>query len=153
MVAGIGPREGSDAHLLPLALPDSGWASSPAATPPSFGEGSAPAVGYSMPSGGVTVTQGQPASVRLGVAPAGADNVDVDWNVQGPQAGVRVSPSSGVLKLQSTPSGATCGTTRDATESLALTATAVGTFAVHVDLRTTGGATLPPVVIDVTAQP
>ena len=133
--------------------PDSGWASSPAAVAPSFGEGSAPAVGYSEPSGGITVTQGQPASVRLGVAPAGADGVDVDWSVPSAPSGVSVTPSSGVLKLTSTSSRGTCGTTRDATESLSLTATAVGTFPVRIQLRTTGGTALPPVVLDVTAQP
>jgi predicted alpha-1,2-mannosidase len=133
--------------------PDSGWASSPAARPPSFGEGSAPAVGYSEPSGGVTVTQGQPPNVRLGVESADAGSVDVHWSVQSAPSGVSVTPSSGTLKLQSASSDDSCGTPRDATESLSFTATTVGTFPVRIQLQTTDGTALPPVVLDVTAQP
>ena len=146
-------KEGATLTYSLSGAPDRARASSPRGSPPSFGSGSSPAVGFSVPSGGVTVTEGQPASVRLGAAPAGAGAVSADWSIAAMPAGVSVTPSSGVLHLTGETAGHTCGATREATVALSLTATAAGTFPVRFELRTPGGTELPPVVLDVTAQP
>jgi predicted alpha-1,2-mannosidase len=149
-------RDGATLTYSLSSAPDPAWASSPAASPPSFGMGSSPAVGYSVPSGAVTVTRGLPASVHVGVAPAASGAVSVDWSIEPVPAGVIVSPSSGVLHLTSArpASRGACGSTQDATVPLSISASSssVGTFPVRIQLRTTGGTTLPPVVLDVTAQ-
>jgi predicted alpha-1,2-mannosidase len=146
-------RSGATLTYSLSRAPDSAWASSPSASPPSFGTGSSPAIGYSVPSGGVTVTEGQPASVRLGVAPATSGTVSVDWSAETGPPGVSVSPSSGVLHLPNATSSGPCGTTRNTTVPLSLTAAAAGTYPVRIQFRTTDGTALPPVVLDVTAQP
>ena len=79
--------------------------------------------------------------------------MSVDWSVEELPAGVNVTPSSGALHLTGETAGHTCGAARDATVTLSLTAAAAGTFPVRIELRTPGGAELPPVVLDVTAQP
>jgi predicted alpha-1,2-mannosidase len=146
-------KDGATLTYSLSGTPDTSWASSPASSPPSFGSGSLPAIGFSVPSGGVTVAQGQPASVSLGAAPAGAGTVSVDWSVTAAPAGVRVTPSSGVLRVTGWTSGSGCASTRDARVALSLTATTAGTFPVRFALRTPNGAQLPPVVLDVTARP
>ncbi len=146
-------RDGATLTYSLSGTPDSAWASSPASSPPSYESGSAPAVGFSVPSGGITITQGQPATIHLGAAPAAAGAMSVDWSLAALPAGVSVTPSSGVLPVKGTTAGGACGTPRDATAALSLTATAAGTFPVRFELRTPSGKELPPVVLDVTAQP
>jgi hypothetical protein len=45
------------------------------------------------------------------------------------------------------------GTPKPATQTLTLTADTPGSYAVHVDLRTSTGASLAPVVLDVAVEP
>jgi predicted alpha-1,2-mannosidase len=133
--------------------PDPGWASSPVDRPPSYGSGSPAAIPYSVPSGGVELTEGQAATVQLGVAPAGSGAVNVDWSIETAPAGVSVVPPLGVLQLRASTSGGRCGRTPNATVPLTVTAAVAGTFPMRIELRTTAGAALPPVVLDVTAHP
>jgi hypothetical protein len=62
-----------------------------------------------------------------------------------------VTPSSGTLTL--TP--VNCGPTAPATQSLSVTApgTPTGSASLRVNLSTSGGLTLPPIVVDVQVQP
>ncbi len=137
--------------------PDPAWGSSPADVPPSFGSGVLPAVGFSSPSGATTVVVGQPTTVQLGVALASSQAASVRWQVAPDAGGPTVSPSSGTLTLAAPAKGAgssaQCGVPSRATQSLTLTAATAGSDSVHITLSTTGGIQLPPVVLDVVAQP
>jgi predicted alpha-1,2-mannosidase len=136
------------------ARPDPAWASSPASAPPSFGTGDIPAVGYSSPGGAMTVIAGQPTAVQLGVVPAVPDVTSVAWKVASDPPGLQVSPSSGTLALRPPNSGLTaCRPAPPATQSLTIAGAPAGKYALRVDLRTTKGTALPPVVLDVTVQP
>ena len=136
---------------------DPGWGSSPDVAPPSFGTGQLPAVGFWLPSGGTTVTAGQPTTVQIGVASAGKKATTVHWQAMPDPSGLTVTPSSGTLTL--TPDrggpgqGAACNPAAPATQSLSVTAPAAGSDSVRVSLSTTNGLTLPPVVLDLQVQP
>ena len=131
--------------------PDAAWGSSADASPPSFGTGQLPAVGFSQPSGATTVTAGQPATLQIGVASAGVQATTVHWRAVPDTGGLTVTPSSGTLTL--TPAG--CTPTAPATQSLSITApsAAAGSTSIRVNLSTANGLTLPPVVVDVQVQP
>jgi predicted alpha-1,2-mannosidase len=140
------------------ASPDATWGSAPGASPPSFGSGTLPAVGFSSPSGAVAATVGQTTAVQIGVAPADAAATVVHWQVTSAPAGLSVNPSSGTLTLGSSTtlslaSPAACPARNPATQGLTVTASTAGAYALVVALHTTGGVTLPPVVVDVTAHP
>ena len=131
--------------------PDAAWGSSADASPPSFGTGRLPAVGFSLPSGATSVTAGQPATIEIGVASAGVQATTVHWQAVPSPSGLTVTPSSGTLIL--TPAG--CTATAPATQSLRITASgaATGPSSVRVNLTTANGLTLPSVVVDVQVQP
>lgn len=129
--------------------PDTAWGSSVNASPPSFGAGQLPAVGFSVPSGATTVMAGQPATIQIGVASAGLQATTVHWRAEPNPSGLTVTPSSGTLTLA--PAG--CTPTAPATQSLSITAPAAGSSSVRVNLSTANGVTLPPVVFDVQVQP
>jgi predicted alpha-1,2-mannosidase len=150
-------EEGGTLHYTLSSSPDQAWGSSPATTPPSFGSDEYPALGFTSPSGATTVVVAQPTTVQLGVAQAGSQATTVHWQVASVAGGPAVSPSSGTLTVAA-PTGAPgspahCGVPRPATQSLTVTAPAAGTSSVHVDLTTASGSQLPPVVLDVVAQP
>ncbi len=152
-------QSGGTLDFTVSSSPDPAWASSPAASPPSFGTGQLPAVGYSMPGGAVTVATGRSTPVQLGVDPATLDATSVSWQVASDPPAVQVSPSSGTLALSAValdpPSGdpSACRPAPPATQSLVLSASTPGTYVLRFDLRTTKGTALPPVVFDVTVQP
>ena len=112
--------------------PDAAWGSSADASPPSFGTGRLPAVGFSLPSGATSVTAGQPATIEIGVASAGVQATTVHWQAVPSPSGLTVTPSSGTLIL--TPAG--CTATAPATQSLRITASgaATGPSSVRVNL-------------------
>jgi hypothetical protein len=130
--------------------PDAAWGSSVDASPPSFGTGQLPAVGFSLPSGATSVTAGQPATIQIGVASAGVQATTVHWQAVPSSSGLTVTPSSGTLTLM--PAG--CTPTAPATQSLSIAASAAaGSSSVRVNLSTADGLALPPVVVDVQVQP
>ena len=137
--------------------PDESWAASPEDAPPSYGAGQLPAVGFSSPSGAMTVTAGRSTPVELGVASADVGPTTVMWQASSGSGGPQVTPTSGTLVLHpvDTSSGAAgcAGTPKPATQTLTLTADTPGSYAVHVDLRTSTGASLAPVVLDVAVEP
>jgi predicted alpha-1,2-mannosidase len=139
------------------ATPDASWGVSPEDAPPSYGAGQAPAVGFSSPSGALSLSAGRPTTVELGVASADVGPTTLTWQAAAGSGGPQVSPSSGtfVLRPESSSSNAGACTTppKPLTQALTLTGGTPGTYAVPVDLRTSAGLTLPPVVLDVTVQP
>jgi putative alpha-1,2-mannosidase len=147
-------RSGGTLDFTLSANPDRAWASSPASAPPSFGTRGLPAVGYSSPGGALTVTAGQSTAVQLGVVPAAPDATSVVWKIASDPPGLQVSPSSGTLTLHPPRSDPTaCRPAPPATQVLTITSAPAGSYALRVDLRTTNGRVLPPVVLDVTVQP
>ncbi|MGD0749488.1 MAG: GH92 family glycosyl hydrolase [Acidimicrobiales bacterium] len=149
---------GGTLHDTLSSSPDPAWGSSPADSPPSPGTAALPAVGFSSPSGATTVVAGQPTAVQIGIAPAGSQAVSVHWQAASVAGGPTVSPSSGTLALVppaggSGSSAAACGLLHPATQSLTVTAPAAGSSSVRINLTTSGGTRLPPVVLDVVAQP
>ena len=109
----------------------------------------------------MSIAAGQPTPVRLGVDPAAPDATGVSWRVASGPPGLGVTPKSGTLTLaagSATPSRATgrqpaCLPAQPATQALTVSGSAPGVYALRVDLRTTSGVVLPPVVLDVTVQP
>ena len=137
---------------------DPSWGSAAGSAPPSYGTGQLPAVGFSDPGGATTLTVGQATPITLGLAPAGTEAATVRWQIA-PSPGVTVVPSSGTLTIApprtGTGTGAPdgCSGAPPGTQTLRVTASAAGSAALRVNLSTTGGLTLPPVVVDLQAQP
>ncbi len=143
---------GGNLHYTLSSTPDTTWGSSPAVRPPSFGTGQLPAVGFAVPSGATSATAGQPATIQLGVALAGDQAVTVRWQAVVAPGGVMVAPSSGTLALAPVHGSATgCGPPRPISQPLSVTAPATGSYSLRVNLSTTTGLALPPVVVDVQA--
>jgi len=136
--------------------PDPRWASSPAASPPSFAAGELPVVAFSLPSGATTVAVGQPTAVRIGAALGEGQATSVRWQVTSTPSGLAVSPSSGTLTLAPGTGGpgatAACGQPLRFTQALTVTGASAGSYSLHVALTTTNGVALPPVVLDVLAR-
>jgi predicted alpha-1,2-mannosidase len=135
------------------SVPDPSWGSDTANSPPSFSTGRLPAVGYSDPSGGVTIAAGQTTTISLGLQPAGTAAATVQWSARG--QGLMVAPSDGAFRLTASAaagqSGRTgCALTPPAAQMLTIIASTVpGTYVLDIDLKTASGQTLPPVVLDV----
>jgi predicted alpha-1,2-mannosidase len=136
-------------------LPDRSWGSSPAASPPSFSDGLLPAVGFSFPSGATSVAVGHTIPVEIGVAAAGTTATTVNWNIAPGDHGVGVAGTAGVLALPATGSRAgsndssSCVSPRVATHQLMVSGLTAGSYAMDIDLATTAGVHLPPIVLDV----
>jgi predicted alpha-1,2-mannosidase len=130
------------------AKPDPSWGANPALSPPSYAIGRLPAIGYSFPSGAVSTRTGQAGTVLLGVRQATKGSTVVDWTAAG--SGLTVTPDSGVLHVR-TPA-TLCGASGSVTHPLTVTATSSGTHVLHVQLHTTGGRPLPPVVLNITSN-
>ncbi len=144
---------GGTLHYNLSSTPDPSWGTSPAARPPSFVTGQLPAVGYAVPSGATSTTAGQPTTIQLGVALAGDKATTVRWQAVADPGGLTVSPTSGTLTLASVRGNATgCGPPQPSSQPLSVTAPAPGSYSLRVNLSTTGGLTLPPVVVDVAVQ-
>ncbi len=148
-------QSGGTLDFTLASSPDPAWGSAPAASPPSFPSGELPAVGFSFPSGGLTVTAGRPTPVELGVASAAPHATVVTWQVAPGADGLQLTPSSGTLSLgPATPTAAgTCVPGKPASQALTLSGSTSGTSTLRINLRTSGGTALPPVVLDVTVQP
>ena len=135
--------------------PDPAWASSAASSPPSFGGGATPAVGYSFPSGTTAIAAGQPTAVQLGVVPAIPTATSVDWQASPLPSGLQLTPSSGTLDLASSGAAGTCSAAsavHPVTEPLTLTAASAGSYTLRIVMHTSGGQPLPPVDLVVQAS-
>ena len=103
-----------------------------------------------MPSGATSATAGHPATIHLGVALAGDQAVTVRWQALVTPGGLTVSPSSRSLTLAPGRGSATgCRPPQPVSQPLSVTAPATGTYWLRVNLSTTSGLALPPVVVDV----
>jgi predicted alpha-1,2-mannosidase len=143
------------------STPDPSWGAGPGSSPPSYGTGLLPVVGFTTPGGGTTVAAGQPTTVQLGAALAGTSSPTIQWSATG--TGLDVSPASGRLVLDgppahsgrrgsaACPAAAAAPATAPASERLTLTAPTAGSYVLDIHLQTAGGTTLPPVVLDVDA--
>jgi predicted alpha-1,2-mannosidase len=120
------------------------WGSNPADSPPSYEAGALPAVGFSFPGGGTSVTVGQPASVQLGIRSATNTPAAVSWSVA-PAPGLTVSPTAGTLTVAGSCIGGLSAT------ALQVTAASGGAHVLKVLMHTASGQSLPPVDLDVTA--
>jgi hypothetical protein len=137
------------------SVPDPSWGSATEASPPSFGTGRLPAVGFSEPSGGVSVPAGQTTTVQLGLQPAETGPWTVRWSARG--TGLLTSPGDGAFTVTAPTDKAGrdglsgCQLTAPAPQLLTIVASTVpGTYVLDVTLKTTSGRALPPVVLDVT---
>jgi hypothetical protein len=133
--------------------PDTSWGALSGASPPSFGDGRLPAVGYSNPSGGITVQAGQTATIALGLQPSEVGTTTVNWKAH--STGLQVSPVAGVFNVKATmkanPGGAGCSLTAPAIQTVSVaTSTTPGSYTLNITMKTSGGQVLPPVVVDVT---
>jgi predicted alpha-1,2-mannosidase len=149
-------RTGGTLRFSLSGTPDPTWASSPAAQPPSFGTGQLPAVGFSLPSGATTAVAGQPTTVQIGMALTGYQATTVHWQAASGPSGLTVSPSSGTLALthaRAPGDAAECGLPNPTSEPISITAPAAGPYALRVNLTTSSGEALPPVVVDVQVAP
>jgi len=132
------------------ATPDRGWATTADAAPPSYGTGWIPAVGYSSPSGAVSVRVGVPTTIELGLRTISPVASAVEWRatITGP---LTLGATAGSLRPPASVAGAGCAGPAPVSQPLTVTADAPGPGTVTVDLATSTGQALPPVVVDVTA--
>ena len=127
--------------------PDTRWGAAAAEAPPSFSEGAAPAVPFTMPEGALDVSAGSATPFVLGAqSTSTAAAAPVTWHVVSPvgaagPTGITVSPDAGTLS----------GPGVRPSIALTLTAPHPGTFAVTFDL-TQGATPLPSVTLDVHAS-
>lgn len=132
------------------ATADTTWGAAPADSPPSFSTGRLPAVGFSVPSGGLSLHVGQPATVQLGIKQITAGGAAVHWTATSAD-GLTLSASSGTFPPSPASATAACASPQAQTQSLTVDASAAGSFTVVVDMETTTGTALPPVVLDLVA--
>jgi predicted alpha-1,2-mannosidase len=131
-----------------LSASPSSWGTAAQNVFPSSGSGRVPAVGFSSPSGGLTLVAGTSGTLQLGAAPAGPGATTVHWQVASAPGGLQVTPSSGTLTL-----GKSCTAARAAPQVLTVAGTATGTFPLRITMQAEGGVQLPPVALDVTVHP
>ena len=138
--------DGADLAVDLGTLPDKKWGSKPTAAPPSFGRGAAPAVGFTLPGGAVTVGAHASASFTLGVQEEQRRTTatPVAWHVASSpgSADLSLSPSSGTIEL----------TGDRATVSVGIDASAPGTHPVTFKLQQ-GSTVLPSLTVDVDVSP
>jgi hypothetical protein len=130
------------------ASPDHAWGTAAATRPPSFATGRIPVVGFSLPSGALTVHVGVPTTVRIGVKAVTAGAPVVQWRASstGP---ITLGTTTGSLPPSAAPGR--CVSPGPVSQPLSVTATAPGDGTVTLVLRTVTDQALPPVVLDVRA--
>jgi len=121
---------------------DKTWGTSASARPPSWSSGSAPAVAFTSPGGGIDLPAGGGATVLLGVQEQRpTTTADVSWRVVAPPSGaaISVAPQAGTMAVAR----------GRATTPLRVSApVAPGTYPVTVDLSQDSTA-LPVMTLDV----
>lgn len=94
------------------------------------------------------LTVGSPGTLQLGAGTVGEHPAMVLWQVVSPPAGLTVTPSTGTFAAE-----LPTGVLPVPTEPLRVTASAPGSYVLRVQLQTTLGQSLPPVVVDVNVAP
>jgi hypothetical protein len=94
-------RRGTTTLSFKLAdAPNTSWAAAPAAAPPSFTEGQAPALFFIRGDDSVTLPPGGDATLSLGARRLSRGPLLVRWSATTATAGLRLAPSSGALSLK-----------------------------------------------------
>jgi predicted alpha-1,2-mannosidase len=136
------------------ATADTSWGSAPGAGPPSSATGRLPALGFSMPSGALTLSVGTPTTLQLGVKAVAAGLPPVHWSAAA-TGGLTLSATNGTIA--SGPSASTgaaslhCSVPAPVTQSITVEAPTAGSFTLTVHMES-GTVSLPPVVLDVVAS-
>jgi len=132
------------------STPDRTWGSASTAGPPSFGTGRVPVVGYSAPSGSVSVRVGAPTTIDVGVKAISAGAPLVEWRATttGP---VHIGTAAGSLAAPGAAIGSGCASPAPVSQPVTLTASTSGSGTLTVEMRTASGRPLPTVVVNVTA--
>jgi predicted alpha-1,2-mannosidase len=125
--------------------PDTNWATGAADAPPSYQTGQTPAIGFTDPSGPITVTAGDSTGVTIGAQGTGLKATTARWTAHA-AAGISVSPGSGTLDV---PPDGRASTT--ATVSVS-TSIASGYYPVTFDFTTKDGKPLPGGALVMTVQ-
>ncbi|GAA4588324.1 hypothetical protein GCM10023194_39660 [Planotetraspora phitsanulokensis] len=125
--------------------PNTSWATGPQDAPPSYQTGQVPAIGFTDPSGPVTVTAGDTKQVTVGAQGTGLHATPVKWTAQA-SGGITVSPSSGTLDVAADGRAST-----DATVSVPASADS-GFYTVSFSFTTSDGQKLPGGVVVMTVQ-
>jgi putative alpha-1,2-mannosidase len=130
---------------------DETWGNNPVDAPPSYGTGELPGVGFSVPSGGTTVTVGHPTPIQLGLQSVYEGAPGATWTASS-NSGVTVNPSSGTLGSASTttpnPTSPSCSYPAPVKQTLVLTASTPGRAQVSITMHSTSGVELPTVVVN-----
>jgi hypothetical protein len=133
---------------------DRSWGSTVGDGPPSWAAGRLPAVGFSMPSGTLTVPVGTPTTLQLGVKAVAIGSPPVHWSAVA-TGGLTLSATTGSIESgRSEATGAPslhCGVPAPMTQSITVEAPTAGSFTVSVHMES-GTVTVPPVVVDVVAS-
>jgi predicted alpha-1,2-mannosidase len=136
------------------ATADRSWGAAASDSPPSYATGRVPGLGFSVPSGGSALRVGQPTTIELGIREIVAQGLSVHWTATA-VPGLVLSAASGNLATASASASAgndACGSPEPATQTLTVDATTAGTFRVVVDMETSTGSALPPVVMNFRAS-
>ena len=119
--------------------PDRSWGSAPGDAPPSFPTGRLPVVGFSSPSGALSVKVGVPAALEVGVQAVTGGAPAVRWRASA-TGGVALATTQGTLRP---PGAAGCASPAPVTTTLGVTAGGAGTG--HGERRAAHGrGTGPP---------
>jgi predicted alpha-1,2-mannosidase len=127
------------------STPDTSWATGPQDAPPSYQTGQDPAIGFTDPSGPVTVTAGDTKQVTVGAQGAGLNATTVKWTAHA-SGGITVDPPSGTLDVAADGRAST-----NATVSVPASA-ASGYYPVSFDFTASDGQKLPGGVLVMTVQ-
>jgi predicted alpha-1,2-mannosidase len=141
-------RTGGTLRYTLASSPDPAWGAASSAQPPSYGTGSLPALGFTRPSGALTVHVGAAAALVLEMTTEAGAAV-ATWQAHA-SAGLTLSATSGTLTVGATTSRG-CARSGAAQQTLSVAASAPGSGTISFTLRTSTGLTLPPVVVDVDA--
>ncbi|HEX3782434.1 MAG TPA: lectin [Pseudonocardiaceae bacterium] len=120
--------------------PNTSWASSPSAAPPSDATNLTPALGYTSPGGQVIVAPGSTTSVDLGVRSMSSSAQSVSWTATA-TSGLTVGPNNGTVSV---PAGG------NTSQAIAVTTpTTEGRYLVTFALTSSTGAKLPNTLVEV----
>jgi predicted alpha-1,2-mannosidase len=125
--------------------PDTHWATGPRDAPPSYQTGQDPAIGFTDPSGPVTMTAGDTKQVTVGAQGTGLKATTVKWTAHS-SGGITVSPSSGALHV------AADGRVRTGATVSVPASAASGYYPVSFSFTTSDGKKLPGGVVVTTVQ-
>jgi predicted alpha-1,2-mannosidase len=122
------------------STPDTTWGTGANDAPPSYQTGQDAAIGFTDPSGPLTVIAGDSPNITVGAQGTGLRDTTVHWSADTGNSGITVSPASGTLAV---PAGGRAST--QATVSIP-SSVATGSYTVTYHFTTSDGQTLPTAV-------